>query len=312
MKKGNVNIYKQVAESLIKTIKEERLMPWQSPWIQNQLSQLMPENLTTGQEYGGYNTLFLWRAAADNNYSKNVWLTYRQAQAKGYKVISGSRAVWCSRLVVHKVKPNAIEHKASTVSYDQTSEEDMKIVKFIKHFALFNVEQLDNYPKDEQCSFRVPADKSVEVIDNIFASYQQREGLRQVKSGGNAYYDFGSDLINLPSRNFVSAADYVGTLAHEMVHSTGHSSRLNRFDDSYKPSELEYKNYAYEELIAEMGAAFLCAKLGIAEQTYSQHASYLDYWLEFLEDDYRYLGKAASAATKACNYILGTSDGSQI
>jgi antirestriction protein ArdC len=143
----------------------------------------------------------------------------------------------------------------------------------------------------------------------MLAMYCNNAGVDVRTGGDKAYYLPSLDIIKMPI-NFVTGEDYMATLAHEIVHSTGHKKRLDRFDEHQLSFNRENEAYAFEELIAELGAAFICAELGIHGQ-HDQHVSFLASWLKHFKSDTSFLFKAAAAASKAHRFIATMADSSK-
>ena len=261
----------------------------------------MPVNALTGKPYTGVNVLLLWLTADEAGYASNHWLTYRQAQQLGGHVRKGEVATLA---VIYKDwKRQAVDEHGNRLT-DSEGEPLMETVPVLKANPLFNVGQCDGLPehlmvKAEGRADVLPADTiSERVLPVLNGSGVSVSSLPQDR----AFYRPDTDRIVMPlSSQFDSVADYWTTLLHELVHSTGHEKRLRRAGISSFAGR-KSPEYAFEELIAEMGSAFLCAHLGIAGDV--QHESYIDGWLNVLKSDKKALFRACRQAREASEYLL--------
>jgi antirestriction protein ArdC len=271
------DIYAEVTQKIIAQV-EAGAPPWIRPWsATGAATGGMPTNYATGRAYRGINVMLLWATG----YTDQRWLTYKQAQAIGANVRKG-------------------EHGTMIVFFKQWTLRDAnapdpdaaeRTVPMLRSFVVFNVAQIDNLP--EQVA---PAEPPAITFERAATM----EALAIIGHGGDrAFYAPSRDMIQLPHlAQFASEADYHATALHELTHWTGHGSRCarefgKRFGDDA---------YAVEELVAEIGAAYLCADAGIAYQT--QHASYVDHWLKVLRADKRAILHAASKAQAAADYVM--------
>jgi antirestriction protein ArdC len=242
----------------------------------------------SGEPYRGVNILLLWGAALLHGFSQLTWMTYRQAtelKAQVRKGEHGSLVVYANRM--------------TTVRTDDKGEDVEREISFLKAYTVFNVEQIEGLPDAYYAPTERPQVRMrlIEGAENFFANT-----CATVRHGGNrAYYSrVPSDLIVLPvPESFRDAESYSATKAHEFVHWTAAPHRLDRTlgkrfgDDAY----------AAEELVAELGAAFLCAALGISSEPREDHASYLANWLGMLKSDKRAIFAAATHAQQAVDYL---------
>ncbi len=251
----------------------------------NSLRLGIPYNYSTGKAYAGINILTLWNTAARKGYEVNAWMTYKQAQEQGGQVRKGEKST-----LGMFYKP--IEDKNQETESDEEKGTRCRMVA--KAFYLFNVAQIDGLeglPEPKAPTFSPIAD--AEAI--ITAS-----GAEVRHGGTRAFYSPAMDFVQMPSLDrFQSAENYYATILHELTHWTGHKNRLareygKRFGD---------RAYAFEELIAELGTAFLCASLGLVGATLEAHADYIADWLKILENDKRAVMTAASQAERAAEYL---------
>jgi antirestriction protein ArdC len=257
---------------------EQGTAPWVKPWHEDCESY----NPVSGTVYRGLNQLWLGMMGLGRS---NAWLTFKQASDAGLSVKKGSKGV-----------PIVFWKPLSVTRKDSNGDEVQATLPLLKHYFVFNADDVEGATFSKQAgTLEGSIDSRVQsVIDRL----QLANGM-QVASA--AYYQATKDLIGMPAlSSFRSLADYHATLLHEAVHATGHVSRLDRKLANKFGSEA----YAFEELIAELGAAMLCMKTGIDGQL--QHASYIDSWLKVLKQDKNAIIKAASKAQAAMDYLIDT------
>jgi antirestriction protein ArdC len=281
-----VDIYERVTNAIIEQL-EKGVRPWQKPWAVAGGSDVTFPLRANGVPYRGINVFLLWGAALAGNYSSPYWLTYNQAKSDGGNVKKGEKGtlvIYASRIE----KPKK----------DDPSEKES--IFFWKGFTVFNAEQCENLPAKyfPKAGEVTPAQKA-ERIAHAEAFFTKVRA--EVKHGGpRAFYSPGGDFIQLPDFDaFRDSESYYATSGHEHIHWTGAASRCNReygkrFGDAA---------YSCEELVAELGSAFLCAELGLTLEVREDHASYLASWLKVLKGDKRFIIQAASAAQKAVTFL---------
>jgi len=262
---------------------ERGVVPWRKPWVGGDQA---PANLISKRAYTGINPLLL----SLSGYSSPYWLTYKQAAELGGTVRKGEK----SSLVVFYAK---LQSKTRTLENG-----DPDTFAMLRYYNLFNVTQCDGI------NGHIPV-VPTRMIEPLTAAEAIIDGYRDKPSIDDhvsaAWYRPSLDLIGMPPRDtFTSADGYYSTLFHECIHSTGHASRLDRVGVS-KEQKRGSETYSKEELIAELGAAFLCADAGI-ENTIPQSAAYCASWLKALKGDSKLIVSAASGASKAARYITGT------
>ena len=269
------DIAQSVTDKILASL-EQGVAPWVRPWKAD--AGGMPYNLASLKPYRGVNVPLLFC----NSFTSTAWITYKQAQSLGANVRKGEKG---SMIVFYK--PWKIEDKNNPDS-------EGKIVPVLKSYTVFNREQIDGldslpaWHKDEE-SVR----PSHEQANAVLSQADIRHG------GARAFYRAEPDYIQMPNAgDFTDMPSYYATALHELTHWSGHKARLareygKRFGDSA---------YAREELVAEMGAAFLCAHLGIDGRL--QHENYIGSWIKVLKEDKRAIITAAGAAQKAADYCL--------
>ncbi|MHB8252926.1 MAG: ArdC family protein [Acidiferrobacter sp.] len=246
----------------------------------------LPLNFTTGKPYSGINVLMLWSASLNHGYTSPYWLTYKQASDKGGQVRKGEHSTLC---VFYKPWQSEDTNAA-------TGETETTKGAILKSFRVFNLDQIDGIerPAPEP---RAPF-LAIEDAERILAASPA-----PIHTGGTqAFYRPATDSIHLPAREaFINPEAFYSVALHELTHSTGHSSRLDRDFSGRFGTEA----YAFEELIAELGSAFLGADIGILGATLPDHADYLASWIAILRNDKKAILTAAAQASKAHAYIKG-------
>lgn len=258
-----------------------------------------------GHHYRGINRFLLALVESGMGYESPYWLTFHRALQLGGNVRRGEKGA----LVVYANKtPKEVE-----VENEQGEKERrLQFCPFLKAYTVFNLEQCegitaDNLPKNAREVVKRPPlvipDEIREAGEAVWNGYTNPPR-RLPEGGGSAYYSPSADEVKMPkAETFESGADYYATLFHEMIHSTGHESRLARID---KPAAFGTKDYGKEELVAEMGAALLCNHSGILPQVFDNSAAYLGGWIKTIREQPSILISAAAAAQKAADWILGT------
>jgi antirestriction protein ArdC len=276
MKSVRADVYQRVTDYILKEIRRGP-GTWVSGWG--------AFNVKSGRPYRGINALLLSRRAAERGYSDPRWLTFLQAREAGGSVRKGEKG---TPIVFYK----------KMVELDSEGMEKRR--SLLRFSTVFNVEQCEGIeprPVEPQ-----NLEASQQQIDEIC----RRHGVVLKTGGLRAFYRSSDDSITVPDRGqFHSACRFQSTLLHELVHWTGHPSRLNRKMGGIKKTpggEFVTDEYAFEELVAEIGSAFLCAHFNITGEM--QHAAYLAHYIEMLEEDSTAIFKAASAAQKAADYLL--------
>ena len=275
---------KAVTERLIGML-ESGTAPWQKPWDAGIAAMNRPHNFN-GRPYHGVNALMLWCTAIDKGYEDPRWLTFKQVNKLGGHVNKGEKA----QIVEYWQWEKEVENP-ETGEKEKVPLEHPKVYRA----AVFNADQCTGLPK-----LRRQAQKwsPVERAENIIAA----NGVPVThNTDGSAFYSPGGDFICLPPRESFATVDaYYSTLLHEVGHSTGHPTRLNREFGGQFGSE----GYAREELRAELASTFLCGELGIATTgSDEQHAAYVKSWISALKNDYNEIFRAAADAEKICNYL---------
>lgn len=279
------DLYAAITNRIVAAL-EKGSIPWITPWT-NSPEQAQPANLSSGHRYRGVNVLLLNMVQMAQCYPLNRWLTFQQARGLGGHVRKGERG---TEVVFFKMLDLAQEGGVAS------PEPNRKVVPLLRSFTVFNAAQVDGLP---QALVTSPA--PVEPFDaNEAAEALLAASGAVIRHGArSAFYRPADDVICLPSpQAFISPERYYGVALHELTHWTGHPSRCGRVLSGRQHIEA----YAYEELIAEMGSAFLCSHVGIHAEL--QHAAYIESWLTALRNDKRLIFSAASAAQKAMDFLM--------
>ncbi|AWO77454.1 ArdC family protein [Serratia marcescens] len=308
-RRERTDLYQQVTDKIIAAI-ETGTLPWRNPWRTDKgrgaSTAIMPQNGTTGYHYSGVNVLLLWMAADERGFHSNRWLTYKQAEAVGGHVRAGETATLA---VVFKPWDKQVEDADGRQLFDEEGKPLKTRIPMLKPLYLFNVAQCDNLPETvigvmpatetDEGNALVDAKTQAQVNTLVEACGVRVEQVYQDR----AFYSPLRDQIVLPqAQQFRTEADYWSTLLHELVHSTGHAKRLNREGITSSSRRFGDPVYAFEELVAELGSAFMCAQLGVFGDI--QHDSYLEHWLRVLREDKRALFRAAKQAREASEFLL--------
>lgn len=288
-KQTRTDVYSRVTDKIIADL-ENGVRTWTKPWSMTHTAGKITRPLRhTGERYQGVNVLLLWSEAVSNGYAAPIWMTYKQAAALNANVRKGEHGA----MVVYADRYT----KSET---DEQGNETTASVPFMKAYTVFNVEQIEGLPQHYYAQVDNPLPLSARLAN---AEALIAHTGADIRHGGNmAFYAPGPDRIHLPPfESFKDAESYYATALHELTHWTKHDKRLardlgrKRFGDD---------GYAREELVAELGAAFMCADLGITPEPREDHAQYLQHWLMVLKSDKRAIFAAAAHAQRAADYVI--------
>lgn len=284
------DVYEKVTAKIIADLEKGELS-WIKPWSGGNMEGRIVRPLRhNGIPYSGINVLMLWGAAIEGGFSSPFWMTFKQAQELGAHVKKGEKG----SLVVYA---NSI----TRTEEGEDGREEERTIPFMKGYTVFNVEQIDGLPEHYH-SRPVAVLDPVERIAHADVFFTATGA--DIRHGGNsAHYNGGSDHVQMPTfESFRSPESYYATLAHELTHWTKHATRLDR---DFGRKRWGDAAYAREELVAELGAAFLCADLGLTPEPGMDHAAYIQSWLKVLKEDKRAIFAAASHAQRAADYLHG-------
>ncbi len=290
MYQAKVDHYSKITNLIVQEL-EKGVRPWLKPWNAEHAAGRITRPLRhNGQPYSGINVLTLWTEATAQGFSCPIWMTYKQAQELGAQVRKGEKGspvVFADRL-----------HRKET---DDNGDEISREIPFLKGYTVFNCEQIEGLPAHYTAPAAPVLDpvQRIESIEQFFA----KTGADIHHGGDRAYYAIQNDYVQMPPfETFHDAESYYATLAHEMTHWTRHEKRLNR---EFGRKRWGDEGYAAEELVAELGSAFLSADLGLTPEPREDHASYIAHWLTVLKNDNRAIFTAAAHAERACGFLHG-------
>lgn len=270
--------------------------PWRKPWDAGNVPSFPLR--ASGEAYRGVNVLLLWAVGFERGFVSPYWLTYRQAQEIGGQVRKGEKA---TRVVYY----GQAEKRADSDQAEGEGEgSQAETIRFMKCYSVFNADQVDGLPASYAAP-AVPVKRCTERLSELDSWVSGtgatiREGLR------SAYYAPVQDYIGMPAIDtFEDAEKYYATLAHELSHWTGHASRLAR---DYGSSGFGSEGYAKEELVAELGSAFIGAHFGFRPDHIEDHAAYIASWRKAISDNGRFFFQAAAAAQAAADYLLAAAE----
>lgn len=285
------DIYSRITDQIIGHL-EKGVKPWTQPWNAAHAAGPVTRPLRfNGETYSGINILSLWASAMERSFAAPIWMTFRQALALGGCVRKGEKG-----------SPVVYANTIQRTELDEKSGQDIDVtIPFMKGYTVFNVDQIDGLPAHYYAvaADRLNPEEHIALADAFFAELNA-----QIAHGGNsAFYRPATDQIQMPSfESFRDAQSYYATLAHESIHWTRHPSRLDR---SFDQKAFGDTGYAKEELVAELGAAFVCADLGLNLEDREDHAAYIGSWLQVLRDDKRAIFAAAAHAQRAADFLHG-------
>ncbi|MBS1509385.1 MAG: DUF1738 domain-containing protein [Bacteroidetes bacterium] len=284
---NRTDVHQQVTDTIIKQL-EAGTIPWQQSWNSSQASLKLPKNGVTQNRYRGVNILLLWGAASEKKFTSQEWASFKQWNSKNETVKKGEKG----NLIIY------------TDTFEKEVDGEIKKIPFLKHSIVFNRCQLASYvptetqPEENPQTLVEKIDSVENFVANTFADIDHHDG--------DAYYSPLQDKVYMPlASSFIdtktcsATENYYSVLLHELTHWTGNSKRLNR----QIRNKFGDHAYAEEELVAELGAAFLNAEFEITSPEKPNHASYIANWLKVLKDNKDFIISAASEASKAVDYM---------
>jgi antirestriction protein ArdC len=293
---AKIDIHQHVTDTIIAQI-EAGTPPWRKPWTGGAGGAALPLR-HNGEAYRGINILMLWAAAHESDYNSAHWMTFKQAVDLGGMVTKGEK---CARSVYY----GSFEKEGDQTEGKSEGEGKTRI-PFAKCNNVFNADQIEGLPAEFYVLPDPARDLGTQGDPELEAFFESTGADIVTSDEPRAYYRPATDQIHMPPiATFFDAGGYFGTLAHEFCHWTGHSKRLDRLKKYNDRSA-----YAFEELVAEIGACILGVKLGIVPN-FDQSAAYVEGWLEALKSDKGLIFKAASEAQKAVDYIIAATEAAQ-
>jgi len=286
-KRTNADVYRDVTNRMIESLELGRI-PWQKPWA----GGMMPMNYVSGKAYSGIN---IWILAA-MPFESPLWLTYKQAKKLGGNVMKGQKG---TKITYWNIFRKEVEDK-------ETGEKKRRTFFFLKEFTVFNAEQV------EGIDFKVPEKpegaQTFESAEDLIKLYEDAPDTRFDGMKNRACYSPSFDYITMPEKEqFKSTEGFYSTYFHELAHSTGHESRLNREGVANFDMFGSHK-YSKEELVAEMSACFMMSICGLSVEPMDNSKAYINSWIEKLKNDPKVLFQAAKEAEKASNHMMGIKD----
>ncbi len=283
------SLYDDITNKIIAELEQGRV-PWAQPWGTSAAKAPLglPKNAATSRNYSGINVLILWGAVVEHGFPGQGWLTFRQALSLGGNVRKGERGttvVYADRFTPENEKKRARE-----------TGEEAQTIPFLKRFTVFNTAQCENLPEQaEALAPPAPPDLIEPKVDALIKA----TGVDFRIGGDRAYFDVLNNYVRVPPpQAFFEPINWSRTALHEVSHASGHRTRLDRDLGGSFGS----KRYFFEEVVAEISAAYTCAALGIAPTV--RHSDYIGAWIETMRADNRVIFRAASQASKAADWIL--------
>ena len=285
------DVYTRITDKIVSDL-EQGVRTWLKPWNAEHAAGRITRPLRhNGQPYNGINILMLWATAVERGFAAPIWMTFKQAKELGAHVRKGEKG----SLVVYA---NTITRTELDVD---TGKEEERDIPFMKGYSVFNVEQVEGLP----AHFYAVAEPQLDPVQRIdHAEKFFAATSADIRHGGNQdYYAVSSDYVQMPPfEAFRDAESYYATLAHETTHWTRHPKRLDR---DFGRKRFGDEGYAMEELVAELGSAFLAADLGLTPEVREDHAAYIGSWLKVLKNDKRAIFTAAAHAQRAADFLQG-------
>lgn len=284
MKEQKADIYEKITAEIVEAI-ETGCGKFELPW---HTFGVLPTNASNNRRYRGVNTLALWAVASRRGYNTNLWATYQQWHALGAQVRRGEKS---ATVVFWKFYDEDRETEVDATT--ESNEHGRRW--FARAYHVFNTDQVDGFTIPELPI--LPEAQRAQHAEEFF----RNTGIKIVEKGARACYDSQTDEIHMPAFMLFKKADYFySILGHEAIHATGSPARCNRQLGNRFGSEL----YAAEELVAELGSAFLSAELQLETEPRIDNAPYVENWLRVLKSDKRAIFTAASNAQQAVDWLL--------
>jgi len=301
--------YEEITNKIIKVL-ESNTRPWVQPWDGGGVLPIPMRHNNTA--YQGINTLILWQEAGEGGYNSPYWMTFKQAKILGGNVKKGQTATtifYAGSIAANNDNKENEEGGGNSQDSEPNKSKTQKPLyrKFMKSYKVFNANQVDNLPEGYYKpldSDNINISKNTDELESLPKLEEFIKNTKaNIKHGGiKAYYKLSTDYIQMPEMKlFKNSNAYYSTICHELIHWSGSTERLNR---NLGGKRFGDAGYAMEELVAELGAAFLSSSLGIVPDVREDHAPYIASWLKVLKSDKRAIFNAASLAQAASNYLL--------
>ncbi|HEX5033178.1 MAG TPA: zincin-like metallopeptidase domain-containing protein [bacterium] len=283
-------VYEIITERITQAL-EAGTVPWHKPW---KVAGVADSNLISGKAYRGINVWLTMATTLEKGFSSPYWVTFKQCQSLGGRVKKGEKG---TPIIFWNFKEFVEESK-------EGGEPKVKKIPMARYYTVFNADQCEGIEaKIPKPAWEGKTFNPIAEAEKIVAGFQAKPTIKE--GGSRACYSPSRDTVTMPPREaFDSPAEYYSTLFHELTHSTGHATRLAR-EGVIENHFFGDESYSKEELVAEMGAAFLSGMAGIENATVSNSAAYIKHWLGALKNDKRLVITAAAQAQKAADLILG-------
>ena len=275
------DIYEIITNRILEQL-EKGTIPWHKPWTGGHDGAY---NYVTGKSYSVLNQMLLSHADA--------YLTFNQVKERGGRVKKGAKSE-----IVTFWKPLPIKET------DKDGNEVKKVIPFLRYYNVFWIGDTEGIEKKEVKRVELDPIEEAENIINLYMTSENHPSLERTETSDRAYYSPSLDKVVVPTiEQYSEISEYYSTLFHELTHSTGHVTRLNRLTSTAHFGNSEYSK---EELVAEIGAATLVNIAGIeTEKSFNNSAAYIEGWSKVLKENKKMIVEASSKANKAVNYILG-------
>lgn len=284
------DVYTRITDKIVAEL-EKGERPWLKPWNAEHAAGKISRPLRhNGLPYSGINVVMLWAEAMEKGYNAPLWMTFKQAQELGGHVKKGEHG----SLVVYA-------NTFTKTETDKDTGEDVEhAIPFMKGYTVFNVEQIDGLPAHYYAMAEAPQLEPTQRLEHAEQFFKHTGA--DIRHGGNrAFYAIGPDYVQMPPFEFFKDPEsYYATKLHECTHWTRHPSRLDRDMGRKKWGD---EGYAMEELVAELGSAFLSADLGLTPEVRDDHAAYIGSWLKILKEDKRAIFTASAHAQRAAEFL---------
>lgn len=295
------DIYQAITDRILDSLKKGHLPGVGRPWDSSERMPSIPCNAASGRQYSGINVPLLWSAAEARGFSQDRWLTFRQAKEAGGTVRKGEKSTLAC---FYKPMKREVTDVNGEPELDEEGNPKERHFAILRGFNLFNVDQCDGLPEE----ITNPPENSVEGFNNVDAldDFISGCGIKVVHSLDRdqaAYYP-RQDRVLLPAKErFHGADEYYSIALHELTHASGHVTRLARIGIT-DPHPFGSERYAMEELVAQLGSAFLCGHFGVCNEAFD--AAYIASWIQALEADKKAIFRASGAARLAAEYLKQT------
>jgi antirestriction protein ArdC len=285
------DVYERITQRIVADL-ERGVRTWLAPWsVEHAAGRPTRPLRANGVPYQGINVIELWSSAVIHGFAAPIWMTFKQAQELGGHVRKGehgSQVVYVSKIT-------------RTETDADTGEASPREIPFMRSYTVFNVDQIEGLPPHYYALVAQRPDPAQRVAHA--ESFLEATGAQVRHGGARAYYRMSGNYIQMPPfESFPDAGSYYATRGHETVHWTRHPSRLDR---DFTQKRWGDEGYAMEELVAELGAAFLCADLDLTPEVRPDHAAYIASWISVLKNDKRAIFTAASHAQRAVDFLHG-------